>query len=172
MISSLDFMPTVLDVLGLPQVSGMDGHSFLPLLKGGIQSGRDKLVTVFHKTVAEVEYPMRCLQTKQYGYIFNAWSDGNTVFKNESQSGLSFKAMVRAAETDPEIADRVRFFQYRVPEELYDFEADPHALNNLIGDPGLRDEVSRKRRELLAFMESVEDPLTETFRKRLEDRRL
>jgi N-sulfoglucosamine sulfohydrolase len=142
----------------------MDGHSFLPLLLGESQGGRDKVFTVFNKTVADKDYPMRSLQTKKYGYIFNAWSDGETIFKNESQSGLTFKAMVRAAETDPEIAARVKFFQYRVSEEFYDNQKDPNALNNLIGNPDYKEKVSKMRRELLAVMESTADPITETFK--------
>ena len=164
MISTIDFMPTVLDALDLRQPKEMDGHSFLPLLLGDPQPERDKVFTAFHTTSAKRDYPMRCLQTKKYGYIFNAWSDGETIFKNESQNGLTFKAMVRAAEKDPEIAARVKFFQYRVPEELYDFEKDPNALNNLIGNPIYTEEVKKMRRELYAVMESTGDPLTGRFK--------
>ncbi|UCD29325.1 MAG: sulfatase [Planctomycetota bacterium] len=163
MISGIDFMPTILEALGLPQVEGMDGQSFVPVLTGGTQSERDRVYTVFHRTAAGREYPMRSIQGKWYGYIFNAWSDGQTVFINESQNGLTWPAMVAEAQTDPEIAARVQFFEYRVVEELYDYEVDPCALNNLVDDPQHEQLLQQYRAEMLDKMESVNDPLADTF---------
>lgn len=166
-ISSIDFMPTALDAAGCAPVEGMDGRSFLPLLRGEQQGGRDTVLTVFHETSAKRRYPMRCIQNKKYGYIFNAWCDGKTLFKNESQSGLTFRAMQEAAKTDEAIAARVRLFVYRVPEEFYDFEADPDALNNLIADPKCRTEIAQMRKAMLRVMESTRDPLLDEFRKQM-----
>lgn len=167
-ISGIDFMPTVLEVLGLDPPPGMDGRSFLPLLDGRDQAGRERVFTVFYKTAARRLYPMRCVQDRRYGYIFNAWADGTTRFRNESQSGLTMKAMARAAATDPRIAARVRLFWYRVPEELYDFAADPDALQNLAKDPRHRATLDRMRRGVLAWMGRTEDPLLPVFRRHLQ----
>jgi len=167
-ISGIDFMPTVLDAVGLPQVEGMDGRSFVPLLAGAEQQGRDHVFTVFHQTAGKRKYPMRSIQNARFGYLFNAWADGQTLFKNESQSGLTFKAMQAAAETSPSIADRVKLFQYRVPEELYHYEQDPCARNNLIDDPRYRDEIKRLQTEMLKVMEATDDPLLETFKRKIE----
>lgn len=163
LVSGVDFMPTVLDALGVKQVKGMDGRSFLPILQGGRQAGRDKVFTFLTATSAKNEYPMRCVRTAKYSYIFNAWSDGKTVFKNEPQGGLAWKGMLSAAASDPKIAERVRFFQYRVPEELYDLESDPFELRNLISDPGYRDTVDAMRSEVLKMMKTTNDPLLELF---------
>ena len=166
-ISGIDFTPTVLDALGLPPLPDVDGKSFVSLLKGGSDPGRDRVITVFHETSARQRYEMRCIQNRRYGYIFNAWSDGKRVFRNESQSGLTFNAMKAAAESDKAIAERVRMFLYRTPEEFYDFESDPDALDNLIAQPSLRKEIGHLRRELLAWMQAKGDPLEPIFRKHL-----
>lgn len=158
-ISGIDFMPTILEAAGLTQVPGMDGRSFLPLLRGQRQAGRDRVFTVFHETSARKRYEMRCVQQERYGYIFNAWPDGKTVFRNESQNGLTFRAMQEAARSDPKIAERVKLFLYRVPEEFYDFEADPDALHNLIGDPRYKPEVERLRKLLREHLARTGDPL-------------
>ena len=163
-ISGIDYMPTILDAVGLRQITGTDGVSFLPLLKGKTQENRDKVFTVFHETSAKRRYEMRCIQNKQYGYIYNAWSDGQTVFKNESQSGLTMNAMKEAAATDPTIDARVQLFLYRVPEELYKFETDPDALHNLAGEAEYEEQLSSMRQELLAWMVRNKDSLEETFR--------
>ncbi len=167
-ISGIDFMPTVLEVVGLSPVPGMDGRSFLPVLTGGRQEGRDKVFTVFHRTAGKRDYPMRCIQNRRFGYIFNSWSDGKTVFKNESQSGLTMKAMQAAAERDEHIADRVKLFLYRVPEEFYDFQKDPCALHNLIDDPRCRDEIDKLRLEMRELMESTGDPLLDALKEQHE----
>jgi len=164
-ISGIDYMATILDAAGLPQVPGMDGTSFVPLLTGASQQNRDKVFTVFHETSAKRRYEMRCVQNRKFGYIYNAWSDGQTVFKNESQSGLTMNAMKQAANTDPDITARVQLFLYRVPEELYDFENDPDALNNLADDPMYQQQLAGMRQELLAWMESTKDPLSSGYRK-------
>jgi len=125
--------------------------------------------TQFHQTAGRRNYPMRCAQDSRFGYIFNPWSDGNRVFLNESQSGRSFPAMVEAAPADRAIADRVRLFKYRVPEELYDFSKDPSARVNLIDEPSYTHEADRLRAALEAEMVRTGDPMLDAFRYR-EDR--
>jgi len=164
-ISGIDFMPTVLEAAGVPLPAGMDGRSFLPLLEGRDQPGRDEVFTVFHQTAARRNYPMRCIQNRRFGYIYNAWSDGKTVFLNESQSGLTFKAMQQAAAGDKKIAARVKLFQYRVPEELYDFEKDPDALHNLVDEPAYAEVLRTMRARMAEVMAACKDPLLPTFRR-------
>ncbi len=109
---------------------------------------------------------MRCIQNKRFGYIFNPWSDGERIFKNESQSGLTFKAMQAAAKTNPKIADRVKLFKYRVVEEFYDFANDPDALNNLSDNPKYKKELDKMRKELLYWMRQTKDPALEALEHR------
>ena len=165
-VSGVDLMPTLLDAAGVRLPEGMDGRSFVPILNGKQQEGREFVFTQFHQTAARRRYPMRCIQTKQYGYIFNPWADGKRVFLNESQSGRSFSAMKEAAKTDRAIAARVKLFQYRVVEEFYDFEKDPDATRNLIGDPACRSAVDRLHGELARWMQATGDPALEAFRGR------
>ncbi|GAG77106.1 unnamed protein product, partial [marine sediment metagenome] len=67
-ISGIDFMPTILEAAGLPAVEGMDGRSFLALLKGGTQEGRESVFTAFHEMHSKKQYPMRCVQNRRHGY--------------------------------------------------------------------------------------------------------
>lgn len=162
-VSALDLMPTMLDIAGVEKPSGMDGRSFVPLLLGQDQAGRDRVLTVFYRTSGRRKYPMRCLQNERFGYIRNAWSDGEQVFRNESQQGRTFRAMREAAKTDVVIAERVTLFQKRVPEELYDFSADPSARQNLVGDPAYAAVLRRMRQQLSRTLMRVEDPEASLF---------
>ncbi len=81
----------------------------------------------------------------------------------DSTSGLTFNAMKRAGDSDPEIAARVALFEHRVLEELYDFEKDPAGLRNLIADPRYRRELETLRSVLKKQMTRTGDPALSAF---------
>ncbi len=165
-VSGIDLAPTILQAAGAAQPHGMDGASFLPLLRGEAQPGRDKVFTQFHQTSGRRNFPMRCVQTARLGYIYNPWSDGVRAFQNESQSGRTFKAMVRAAAEDASVGARVELFVHRVPEELYDLHNDPDALHNRVDDPRFEGELQNLRQELSAWMRRTGDPAAGAFEAR------
>ena len=166
-VSGIDYMPTIIEAAGLEPVSGMDGKSFLPLLKGSDQTGRDKVFTFFEETSARNQYPMRCVQNAKYGYIYNAWSDGKNGFRNEAMGSMTWRAM--AASTDPKVKERAQYFLHRAPEELYDLQADPSCLKNLASDPAHKKTLEDLRKQLLDNMTSTQDPILPAFNAYLAD---
>ena len=164
-ISGIDFFPTVLEAAGLPVPKGLDGFSFLPLLRGGSQTGRDRVFTQIDRQASGEAVPMRCVQDKHFGYIFTPWSDGQFFYRNNNE-GLTMKAMVEAAQTDPGIAQRVRMFRYRALEEFYDLQKDPDCLVNLIEKPDGKSDVERLRGQLRDWMKQTHDPLLPAFENR------
>jgi N-sulfoglucosamine sulfohydrolase len=159
-------MPTILDALGLSSVQNLDGRSFLPLLSGKKQSDRNYVFTTYYQIFGNARYPMRCVQNRQFGYIFNFWSDGEYSISGDATGGLTWKAMINAAKDDPAIAKRVELFKHRVPEEFYDFKNDPDALKNLINDPAYAKEIQKFRDKMLESMSNCNDPAYETYRNR------
>lgn len=169
-VSGIDITPTFLEAAGVAYPvaahtdrTDPDGRSFLHLLRGEPDDTRSTAVTQFHQTALRRNYPMRCIQSARFGYIFNPWSDGKRVFQNESQSGRTFNAMKVAAENDGAIRHRVEFFLHRVVEEFYDFRVDPNARRNLIDDPSYQDEIEKLCSELEENMRTYGDPLLEVF---------
>ena len=165
LVAGVDFAPTILDVLGVEPMKGMDGHSFLPVLKGKKQRGREFVYTHINTIASGRSYAMRSFQGKRYGLIWNGWHDGETTFKNESMSGLTWKAMAKAAEDDPALAKRVKHYLYRTPFEFYDYEKDPDALKNLIDDEEHAKLVERYGKELNKIMKKTGDPETAPYQK-------
>ena len=161
-ISGIDFFPTVLEAVDLPIPKGLDGFSFLPLLKGRKQSGRDKIFTQIDMKAGGDAVPMRCVQDKRFGYIFNPWADGKFWYRNNNE-GLTMKAMIEAAQTDPYIAQRVKMFRYRSAEEFYDLKNDPDCLNNLVDKAGFENELKKMQRQLNDWMKQTGDPLLQAF---------
>lgn len=162
-VSAVDVMPTILAALDLAPMKPVDGRSMLPILQGGQQAGRDSVFTVLHQTRSGRKLSMRAVQNHRFAYVYNEWSDGRMSFKSSSMNSATFAAMTTAAETDPAMAQRVRFLRYRVPEELYDLENDPHQLTNLAGDPSYQAELRTMRRQLLKHMQRNGDPLTTAY---------
>ncbi|MCU0778083.1 MAG: sulfatase [Akkermansiaceae bacterium] len=163
LVSTLDFAPTLLEAAGLPPIPGIDGRSFLPALKGEKMPGWDRVFTFYNAAFGNNWLPMRCLRTKNHSYIWNAWSDGKRQYQTENMAGLTWKAMLAAAATNPALKVRTDFYLHRVPEEFYDLTNDHCERTNLIGDPSRQAEIEAMRRELLALMRRTGDPCTEAF---------
>lgn len=158
-VSGIDIAPTILEWAGVPQWETCDGSSIVPVLKGEQQPNRDHVYTQFHRTSGRNDYPMRALTTEQGSYIYNAWSDGEMRFKNESQSGLTMKAMIAAGKEDAQVQERVQLFLYRVPNEYYEAESDVDSLHNQVGNEAFREIVATHRERLEQIMSKYEDPL-------------
>ena len=163
-IGGVDLAPTVLDALGLPALDGADGHSFLPILSGKEQANRDYTFTHINTIASKKSYTMRAAVGREYRYIWNGWHDEKTSFKNESLSGLSWKAMTKAAQNNPAISKRVKFFANRMPEEFYRVKDDPDSLNNLISTPELEKALLKFKAALRLHMAETKDPQLENFR--------
>lgn len=163
MVSSVDLMPTLLELLAAPLPAGMDGRSLLPLLEGKQQPGRDHVVTHVNSVNSGRSFPGRCVRSKTRSYIWNSWPDGKTRFAVEAMIGLTFRAMEEAAAQDPRIRARVEQYLHRTRQEFYDLEQDPDERRNLIDDPKYRSEIRTLRDLMLAHMRKTADPLLAEF---------
>ncbi|MCA9122063.1 MAG: sulfatase [Planctomycetaceae bacterium] len=169
-VSGIDLFPTFLDAAGVAAPVELDGQSIVPLLKGLPQSGREFVFTQIDGKAGGDNVPMRCVQNAKYGYIYNPFSNGEHVYRNNNE-GLTMAAMNQAAKHDPEIAARVQLFRYRVPEEFYDLKDDPDCLHNLIYSPEHRDAIVGLQAKLQGWMTATGDPMLAAFVNR-DDRRL
>jgi N-sulfoglucosamine sulfohydrolase len=163
LVSTLDFTPSLLDAAKLPAIPGIDGRSFIPAVKGDQMTGWDRVFTFYNAAFGNHWLPMRCMRTKERSYIWNAWSDGKKEYHAENMAGLSWKTMLAAAPTHPEVKARADFYLHRVPEEFYDMSNDRNERINLINAPSRQTEIEAMRKELLALMKRTGDPLAEAF---------
>ncbi|TWT92588.1 sulfatase family protein [Neorhodopirellula pilleata] len=169
MVSAVDLTPTIVDIVGIDPPDGFDGRSFAPVLHGQSQLDREMVYKIYNENSGGNRSPMRSVQSKRFGYLFNPWSDGKRVFKTATQGTLTYRAMNEMAKSDPLIAQRLALFQHGVPEEFYDYENDPDALHNLIDDPAYTDELKRHRQAMQQFMEQSGDPILPVFLNRDDD---
>ena len=159
-ISGIDFFPTVLDALDLPIPESLDGRSFLPLMQGKKQRGRQYVYTQIDYKNSGPARPMRAVQNEKYGYIFNPWSREGAAYRNGNEGKIT-KAM--ALSNDENQLARLKMFRERVPEEFYDLERDPDCLNNLIDNPKYKNQLKAFRSRLKRWMVKHNDPALVLF---------
>lgn len=172
LVSSIDYMPTILSLLGIEYPAGMDGKSLVHILKNPQEEQYDDLYTFFFKTAhnevtkRELYFPMRAVVNKDYVYIYNAWSDGETEYRTETMVGLTFDAMKKAGKDNIEIQSRVNMYLYREKEELYSIKADPNGLHNLVDKEG--ELLMHFRKRMLSYMKDTSDEQYEGYKVYLE----
>ncbi len=156
MVSGVDFLPTVIDALGL-SMPHVDGRSYYELLKGGTQSERDFVYTCLCKNYPGTWHQTRAIHTNDYCYIRNFWSDGVLRFVEDGclDQQTSYSSLS---------AHKKIHLRYRTPEEFYDLVADPYAQNS-ISDPSRSIaakqkmiEMARKAKDLIACGLLSSDP--------------
>ncbi|MEZ0387080.1 MAG: sulfatase [Verrucomicrobium sp.] len=163
-VSSVDVLPTVLDLLSVPAPEGLDGRTWVPLIKGETQTDRDHVFTHVNTVSSGTSFPQRCVRTKTRSLIFSAWVGGPKDFKVEAMSGLSFQALAEAAKTDPQIASRVAQLLKGSPLALYDPEKDPDERVNVLAEPQYQKDVEALVKLLLNQMQRTGDPQLENFK--------
>lgn len=166
MVSTVDLMSTALDMVGIPAPKRQDGRTFYPILKGETQEGRNKVFKYYRENSGANCSPMRAVETKNFCYIFNPWSNGERIMKTATMGTTSYKQMKVLAESDSKVKARLDLFEHRVKEELYDVSKDPDCLHNLIDHPEYQNELSKLRKHLENWMVEAEDDALEAFIKR------
>ena len=170
MVSAVDFLPTILEAAGLALPEGMDGRSFAPLVRGETQDGRDRVFKEYNESAGRSRNPMRGVQTRDYLYLFNPWSNGKHLMGTATNGTATWKTMLKLAPHDRAIAARVDLLKFRKLEELYHVRTDPDCLRNLVDDPKHAAALKEMRTTMLDWMDDTGDHARETMRHRDDPR--
>lgn len=168
MISYVDVLPTFIEVAGGKPPSDLDGRSFLRVLEDKKGAHRD-LIYGTHTTEGIISgsvFPIRCVRTKTHKYIRNLNPNGTFTNilthgrpnRNEGPPPL-WKSWVRLADRDSFAAERVKLYQHRPAEELYDLRTDPFEMKNIAGDASRKEVLASLRKELRKWIKQQGDPL-------------
>jgi N-sulfoglucosamine sulfohydrolase len=166
LVSAVDLLPTLLDIVKIPHPPGFDGRSFAPILRGETQTDRDHVITEYNENSGGDRSPMRSIITRDFAYLFNPWSDGKTIMKTATQGTVTYRRMKALAPERPDIAARLDLIDHRVPEELYQYRYDDAALTNLIHKPQHQAQQNDLTGKLEVWMIKTQDPLLNVFRNR------
>ena len=166
MVSAVDMLPTLLDIVGAKHPGRLDGRSFLSLIRGEQQVNRDHVFKEYNENAGASRDPMRAVQTKQFLYLFNPWSNGQRVFATATTGTVTYRRMATLAKSDARLAKRLAMYKYRVPEELYDVSVDPDCLNNIIDSSEHKMVLNQLQERLKGWMKKTGDPMLTVFERR------
>lgn len=164
MISSADFVPTLIELAGGRAPAGIDGRSFAELLAGNTAKHRDEIYATHSADGKMNSYPARCIRTRQFKYILNLHPEFR--FSTHMDQGIDadgvgwWRSWVEKAKTDRGAAEIVRRYQRHPREELYDVAKDPYEMKNLADRSELRRTVADLRQKLESWMKTQGDQQT------------
>lgn len=163
LIQMADVVPTFIEAGGgQADQYGLDGSSFLSVLKGRKQSHR-KFVYGLHNNIPEGEpYPIRSINDGTHRYLWNLTPDASYHEKHvmaENSRLVWWVAMEEAANGgDRSAAALSAKYTRRPEEELYRVGVDRYETNNLADNPEYALVARRLRSELEKWMKSQHDP--------------
>lgn len=155
LVSSLDFAPTVLNLAGLQPPTYMQGRAFLGTEltppRDYVYGARDRM---------DERYDIiRSVRDKRYRYIRN-YEPHKPYYQymNTPEKGATMKELRRVNELG-NLPNAAKLFmsETKPAEELYDLEADPHEINNLIENTEHTEVLNRLRHAHLQWVVDTRD---------------
>jgi len=160
MIEYLDVLPTYIEAAGgtLPIV--LDGKSLLAVLFGRAKEHKQYVfgeMTTRGVINAPEHFGIRSIRSRKFKYVWNFTPE--VKFQNAAtrDKDVVFKSWRQKAESDADAADKVRRYEHRDGEELYDITKDQYEWNNLADDPMYAEVKIKLRNRLVEWMRATGD---------------
>jgi N-sulfoglucosamine sulfohydrolase len=146
MVSNVDYLPTILDLLGLPIAKNVQGRSFAPLLDGKQYRPRQEIFTEL--TYHDYYDPRRAIRTETHKLIVNFTSA--PAFMDPSQSWRP------SSDTRTPANHAVAYHPH---VELFDLAKDPFEQNDVAQRPQYAAVRAELLKRLYRQMVDTRDPL-------------
>lgn len=164
LISYVDVLPTILDWTRHDSAVNPDprsprlGRSFLPILSSTEDLPEWDKVYGSH-TFHEITnyWPTRFVRTRRYKYHRNLAWRLDFPMAADIYGSLAWED-VRNSEDKSVGGRKLQDYFFRPPEELYDLDADPNELKNLVKDPAHEEALNDLRVKLEQWQRRSEDP--------------
>jgi arylsulfatase A-like enzyme len=145
MVSHVDVLPTLFELVGLPRPSDSQGVSLVPV----VEQGRPARAHTFGQLTHHIYYdPKRAARSASYKLVANFANSPQAMDPTQSWVHRSLPAVLNG----PTIGSSPAL-------ELYDLVRDPHECDNRAEDPALAHVRARLAEALLRWMRETDDPL-------------
>ncbi len=146
MVSHLDVLPTLCELLNIEGPSGLEGNSMMPLIRGERDEVNEE---IFGEVTYHSSYePMRAVRTQRWKYI-----------KRFDQRRVPTLPHCDASVSKTQWIERGWQERPVAAEALYDLMFDPNEANNLAGDSAHADIAAEMGERLERWMHRTGDPL-------------
>jgi N-sulfoglucosamine sulfohydrolase len=151
LISNVDVMPTLLELVSLPVPSNLHGRSFSGLLANKPYTPNSMVFA--EKTYHTYYDPMRAVRTKKWKLIANfefaPWQETSPDYKDNAKCYVEVSNALKVPYD----------IQYHPAFEFYDIETDPCEQHNLADDPTFSAPRNTLIQALYTWMAKTSDPL-------------
>ena len=159
MVEYVDVLPTFVQAAGGRPAQVLDGRSFVPVLTGKTTRHKERvfgLMTTRGIINGSDTFGIRSVRNARFKYIWNLTPE--IPFRNACVKSKEFQSWIAAAEAgDKDAAEKVRRYQNRAGEELYDVTKDHLEWKNLAEDPKYAEVKSGLRAHLDDWMKQQGD---------------
>jgi uncharacterized sulfatase len=158
LIEYVDVLPTYIEAAGRTPPSILDGKSLLSVLLG--KQKEHKRYVFGEMTTRGINngsdyFGIRSIRSRRFKYVWNFTPE--IKFQNACINSNIFKSWQEKAATDADAAEKVRRYEHRPEEELYDVIKDQYEWNNLADDPKYARVKAGLRKRLLKWMDAMGD---------------
>ncbi len=163
LVSVIDIAPTILELAGVKQAT-MQGRSMTAMLKDPAAAGRKAVFA--EANWHDFEKFTRAVRTDRFLLIRNYYWDQPLFNSVDSINSITWKGFLEMrAAGKLTAAQKFLFAEPRPFEELYDLQADPHSLVNVVGNPKYGNELNELRTMLDNWRVETNDAMPETRRR-------
>ena len=160
MCEYVDVTPTLTDIAGGKTPEGLDGRSFLPVIRGKAKSFKQEVYAIQTSRgihAGPEHYGIRSVRSDRFAYILNLTPEATFKCMSTHPKRDWWASWKEKAATDEFARGQVDRYQHRPGEELYDIVNDPFQTRNLADDPRYAAEKAALRTKLLQWMERQGD---------------
>ncbi|MHC4088430.1 MAG: sulfatase family protein [Planctomycetota bacterium] len=158
LIEYVDVLPTYIEAAGDTPPSELDGKSLMPVLLGKAKEHKEYVfgeMTTRGIINGSEHFGIRSIRSRRFKYVWNFTPE--TKFQNACTKSSIFKSWRDKATSNSDAADKVRRYEHRPSEELYDITEDQYEWNNLANVPKYAKVKAELRRRLLKRMKAMGD---------------
>ena len=161
LVSSLDILPTTLEVTGSKlHQNELDGRSLMPLFSSKSPGWREYLFTEFTLHWPETYYPGRAVRDGRFKLVNNLlWYRENPVYDIYLIKQTPKTFTPEELKNEPkQIRNAYQIFRQPPEYELYDLKNDPWEFHNIADDPRYKEQLIRLKKRLTEWQDDTNDP--------------
>lgn len=152
-----DITPTLIEIAGGKVPAGLDGQSFLSVLKGDDKGSRTYAYGMYNNIPEGPAYPSRSIRDGHYKLILNLTPDQSYAIKWYTND-VVWKSWQAQAQTNTQSAFLYNRVTTRPAVEFYDMRKDPYELKNLANDNNYQAMIGKYKTALDQWMQEQGDP--------------